>query len=100
MYSIEQINFLKSKAGYIWWKSQDEALELPKRLIAQIMNIGVTSDVGELEVFFSPTELMEVVKTAESGQFDSKSWHFWHRRLGLTSFLDAVPPLPVRCLPS
>lgn len=31
---------LKSFAKYIWWKTPDEAVAFPERLVAQVMNIG------------------------------------------------------------
>lgn len=96
MYSSKQLEFLKSKAGYIWWKTPDEALEQPDRLIAQIMDIGVTFDVGELESFFSRQQLADVLKTAEIGQFQPRSWSFWHYRLGLVGPSESIPEMPLR----
>lgn len=96
MYNAEQLEFLKSKAGYIWWMTPDEALELPNRLIAQIMDIGVASDIGELELLFSRQQLTDVIRTAEIGHFQPKSWSFWHRRLGLAGPSDSIPEMPVR----
>lgn len=96
MYSPKQLEFLRNKASYIWWETPDVALELPKRLIAQIMDIGTTHDIGELESLFSKQELADVIKTAEAGQFNRKSWSFWHYRLGLVGASDSVPKMPVR----
>ncbi|MDR1084581.1 MAG: hypothetical protein LBP22_06885 [Deltaproteobacteria bacterium] len=96
MYSAEQMEFLKVRAGYIWWMTPDEALEFPNRLIAQIMDIGVASDVGKLESLFSRHQLAEVIRSAEIGQFQPKSWSFWHRRLGLVGPSDSMPEMPVR----
>jgi hypothetical protein len=31
---------------YIWWKSPDEAMAMPERVIAQVMNIGEVFDDG------------------------------------------------------
>jgi hypothetical protein len=37
---------LKPFAGkYVWWKMPDEAVTMPERVIAQVMNIGDYSDV-------------------------------------------------------
>lgn len=76
LYSAEQLDFLKSKVEYIWWETPDEALEQPNRLIARIMDIGTTPDVGELESLFSKKQLADVLKTSEIGQFQPMSWSF------------------------
>jgi hypothetical protein len=34
---------------YIWWKTADEAVTTPQRVIAQVMNIGDYADVQKLE---------------------------------------------------
>jgi hypothetical protein len=31
---------------YIWWETPDEALESPRRVIAQVMNIGTFEDAS------------------------------------------------------
>jgi len=41
--------------------------------------------------------LREVIAHAEIGQFDARSWAYWHYRLGLAKPGD-VPPLPTRRL--
>ena len=33
---------------YIWWKSPDDAISCPQRVIAQVMNIGDYEDVQKL----------------------------------------------------
>lgn len=96
LYSAEQLDFLKSKVEYIWWETPDEALEQPNRLIARIMDIGTTPDVGELESLFSKKQLADVLKTSEIGQFQPMSWSFWHYRLGLIKASDPVPKMPLR----
>ena len=48
-YSSDQMAYLNTMAEqYIWWKSPQEALTQPKRVIAQVMEIGGTDDVIEL----------------------------------------------------
>lgn len=43
-------NTLKSFARkYIWWKTPDEAVALPERVIAQVMNIGDYADSNACE---------------------------------------------------
>ena len=44
-------NALKPLAGkYIWWKTPDDAVAMPERVIAQVMNIGDYADVPALPV--------------------------------------------------
>jgi hypothetical protein len=87
---------LKSLAGkYVWWKTPDEAVSMPLRVIAQVMNIGDYADVQALAAQVGDDVLRDVLSHAEAGQFNERSWAYWHYRLGLAS-VDQVPPLPVR----
>jgi hypothetical protein len=87
---------LKSLAGkYVWWKTPDEAVSMPLRVIAQVMNIGDYADVQALAAQVGDDVLRDVLSHAEAGQFNERSWSYWHYRLGLAS-VDHVPPLPVR----
>jgi len=44
-------NALKPLASkYIWWKTPDEAVAMPERVIAQVMNIGDYADVPAFPV--------------------------------------------------
>lgn len=80
---------------YIWWKTPDDALSMPARVIAQIMNIGDYADVQLLANQAGDEVLREILTHAEAGQFNERSWAYWHYRLGLAR-ADQVPPLPVR----
>ncbi len=89
---------LKTLAGkYIWWKSPDEALAMPERVIAQVMNIGDWGDVQTLAGQVGENVLRNVLTHAEIGQFSERSWAYWHYRLGLAE-TGEVPPIPVRRL--
>jgi hypothetical protein len=83
---------------YIWWKSPEEAVRTPQRIIAQVMNLGDYSDVQTLAEQLGDEPLRQAIAHAESGQFNERSWHYWHFRLGLAD-LGEVPPLPPRMLP-
>jgi len=83
---------------YIWWKSPEEALRTPQRIIAQVMNVGDYQDVQKLATQFGDEPLRQAITHAESGQFNERSWHYWHYRLGLAE-LGEVPPLPARTFP-
>jgi hypothetical protein len=80
---------------YIWWKTPEEALARPERVIAQVMNIGDYDDVLALEAVVSEADLAQVLAHAQAGQFSARSWTFWHYRLGLSE-VGQVPALPVR----
>lgn len=80
---------------YIWWKTPEQAVATPERVIAQVMDIGDWDDVQALAEDASDDVLRDVLRHAEAGQFHARSWAFWHYRLGLAK-LGQVPPLPAR----
>ncbi len=92
-HEIERLRPLAAR--YIWWKTADEALRYPHRVVAQVMNMGAFEDVQLLSQIVSEEDLCGVLRHAEAGQFNPRSWHYWHYRLGL-SFPGEVPPLPIR----
>ncbi len=70
-------------ARYIWWKTPEEAVEMPERIVAQVMDIGDFDDVQELAEAVGDEYLRHVIADAEAGMFSGKSWAYWHYRLGL-----------------
>lgn len=80
---------------YVWWKSPGEAVEMPERVIAQVMNIGDYADVQKLVHQVGDEVLREVLTHSQAGQFTQRSWTYWHYRLALAP-VDQVPPLPQR----
>jgi len=80
---------------YIWWKTPDEAVGMPERVIAQVMDIGDYSDVQALVGLVGDDTLRDVLTHAQAGQFNARSWAYWHYRLGLSD-VDHVPALPAR----
>lgn len=96
---VELQCLLRRLAGrYIWWKSPDEALGQPDRVIAHVMDIGDFHDMEELREAAGDDRLRAVLTGAGAGQFRPRSWHFWHFRLGLATETQDVPPLPGRKL--
>jgi hypothetical protein len=88
--------FLKPFASkYIWWKSPDDAVAMPERVISQVMNLGDFTDVQSLASHVGDEVHRHVLPHAEAGQINERSWAYWHCRLGLATLGD-VPPLPVR----
>ena len=82
---------------YVWWKTPEEAVAQPDRIVAQVMNIGDYDDVQSLVHQVGLSYLREVLIHAEVGQFDARSWTYWHYRLGLSD-PGQVPELPQRRL--
>jgi len=80
---------------YIWWKTPDDAVAMPERVMAQVMNIGAYDDVQILVKAVGRDALRKVIEHAEIGQFNERSWAYWHYRLGLAT-LGKLPPMPQR----
>jgi hypothetical protein len=94
--NLVNLEVLKPFASkYVWWKTPDEAVRMPQRVIAQVMNIGDYADVQAMALQVGDEVLREALLQAEAGQFNGRSWAYWHYRLGLAS-VDELPPLPVR----
>ena len=70
---------------------------MPERRVAQVMNIGDYSDVQAVAIQVGDAYLRDVLTHAEIGQFNERSWAYWHYRLGLAT-VGNVPPMPVRKL--
>ena len=92
------LEFLKRLARkYVWWKTPDEAVAMPERVVAQVMNIGDYDDVQALADRVGDAYLRDVLTHAEIGQFSARSWAYWHYRLGLAE-PGRVPTMPTRRL--
>lgn len=59
------------------------------------MNLGDYDDVQALVAALGDEYLRDVLRHAEAGAFDERSWAYWHYRLDLDES-GAVPPLPAR----
>lgn len=95
MSQIDHDALKRLASKYIWWKTPDEAVAMPERVIAQVMNIGDYADVQALAGQIGDEALRDVLRHAEAGQFSERSWTYWHYRLGLAG-VGHVPMLPVR----
>lgn len=80
---------------YVWWKTPEEALAFRRRLVAQVMDSGDYSDILALAAAVGDGELRDALVRAGAGEFNPRSWAYWHYRLELAR-VDEVPPLPVR----
>ena len=81
---------------YIWWKTPEEAIRTPERVIAQVMDIGDYSDAQRLATEVGDAVLRTVLTHSQAGQFNARSWAYWHYRLGLARTEHEIPPLPTR----
>ena len=99
-WSKTQRAWLRRWAGkYIWWKTPQEALQQPQRILAQVMALGEYTDAQTMVEVFGEDALRETLRQAEVGQFDARSWAYWHYRLRLAK-PERLPPMPQRQLPS
>jgi len=92
---IDQESLKPYARKYIWWKTPEDAVAMPERVIAQVMNIGDFEDMQSLALQLGDAALREVLLYAQAGQFNERSWSYWHYRLGLAN-IDQVPAMPVR----
>jgi hypothetical protein len=69
----------------------------PDRVAAQVMNLGAWDDLLDLVEAAGEDYLRGILRHADAGQLDERSWHYWHYRLGLAEYgVKPVPPMPVR----
>lgn len=80
---------------YIWWETPDVAASRTLRVIAQLMNIGDYDDVQALLCEVGEAAFKQALAQAEAGQFNERSWAYWHYRLGLAR-PGQLPPMPRR----
>ena len=79
---------------YVWWKTPEEAMLYPDRVAAQVMNLGTWDDLTAMAEATGEDYLREVLRHAEIGQLNPRSWHY---RLGLAEYgVVPVPPMPIR----
>ena len=96
MLSIFSARLKPFAAKYIWWKTADEAVSQPERVIAQVMELGDFNDVQKLLKLVGEKAFCKVIINAEAGLFSPKSWHYWHYRLGFCKPGDIMPEMPKR----
>ena len=57
---------------YVWWKTPEEAIAHPDRIVVQVMNLGDYEDVQALVHRVDSAYLRKVLTDAEAGQFDAR----------------------------
>jgi len=80
---------------YVWWKTPDAALQFPLRVVRQVLNLGTFDDMQATADTLGDDLLRRIVQTAEAGEFNARSWSYWHVRLYLSG-IDTVPVMPQR----
>lgn len=78
----------------VWWLDPDAALADPRRFLAQAMTDANLDEMRFLREVYGDDALRSVLEEPPPGVFDSRSWAYWHVKLGF----DTVPPLPMRRL--
>jgi len=68
----------------------------PRRVIAQVMDVGSLEDFQSLAGAVGRNTLIGVLKQAQPGWFRPRSWAFWHTALGLATGDSHIPPIPSR----
>jgi hypothetical protein len=91
---IDQETLKAIAAKLIWWETPEVSLSDPRRLVAQIMNLGTWEDVKFAQSQFGLAAFRDALANAQPGWFEKRSWALWHHAFELP-----VPPLPQRrCL--
>lgn len=80
---------------YIWWQPPEASVVDPRRVIAQVMDVGTFEDIQALTRGVGRNTLTGVLKQAQPGWFRPRSWAFWHTALGLAT-AGRIPPIPSR----
>ena len=80
---------------YVWWQPPERTVADERLFLAQMMTLGSVDDVRWLLSRVSEDRLREVLRDPPAGVFNSRSWRYWHLRLGC----DPIPELPARPMP-
>ncbi len=97
MAGIDQHMLAPFARKYVWWKSPEQSVRHPQRVVAQVMNIGDYGDVQRLARLIGEAGFKDAIAHAEAGPFNARSWAYWHYRLALAR-PGRLPPMPRRCL--
>lgn len=80
---------------YLWWQAPEASVADPRRVIAQVMDVGTLEDFQALAEAVGSNTLIDVLKQAQPGWFRPRSWAFWNTALGRTT-AGRIPPIPSR----
>jgi hypothetical protein len=65
----------------IWWKPAHEVTDL--ELVVRVMTLGTWEMIQKTQELFGEAIFRQALVEAQPGQFDSRSWNYWHLRFGL-----------------
>jgi hypothetical protein len=80
---------------YFWWEPVGSQPRSDARILAQAMNLASFEDVRRLETIVGTDRLAEIMRIAQPGWLNDKSWEFWRGRLSLATG-QAIPEEPPR----
>ena len=80
---------------YLWWEPLGGEPFAEDRIIAQTMNLGTYDDICLLERAIGRPRLIEIMRRAEPGWFNDRSWEFWRGRLSFATG-ESIPQQPPR----
>jgi hypothetical protein len=66
---------------YLWWEPIGGEPFSEDRIIAQTMNFATYDDILLLEQTVGAPRLVEIMRRAEPGWLNNRSWEFWRGRL-------------------
>jgi hypothetical protein len=79
---------------YFWWETVDSQPRSDARILAQAMDLASFEDARRLETTLGPSDLADVMLSAEPGWISERSWEFWRGRLLPSG--RAIPETPPR----
>lgn len=77
----------------IWFEDPDQAVQDLNRFLAYAMTYATFEDMQEIRRFASDEALRTALRNAPPGIMDSRSWAYWHLKLGLQPVTE--PPVRV-----
>lgn len=81
---------------YFWWQTPKRSRRPARRVLAQVMNIGDFDDVQDAVQALGLDPFADVLRAAEPGWLNRRSWAYWHYRCNVTSPALEPPPMPRR----
>jgi hypothetical protein len=70
---------------YFWWEPVGGRPHSDGRIIAQTMNFGTYDDILLLEKIVGQARLVKIMRRAEPGWINDRSWEFWRGRLSFAT---------------
>lgn len=87
---------LRPYASYLHWETEEDAIQQPVMILAQMMEAGEPREVYALLSAIGEDPFREVLALPPIGVFSLKQWRRWHYWLGVAQSDADIPPLPQR----